>query len=212
MAVGQGDARVPGEAVEQLGQGVAIGLQLVGAEVGVGQRGQAEIAEETPAAFVLLVQVGEDQVEHGRVGQDGPADDRRRRRGAGFDPLLEKGDVVGRRPRLFAGRRHLAGGDALEERRLVGLSGHDLLAGDELGGVEDEVHAAFGRAVLAVAAVAVGVEDGQRLDGQRRRVRVGRPQRTAARRDPERATAATGRERLASSRSPTSQGDRSRAV
>ena len=52
------------------------------------------------------------------------------------------------------------------------MPGTIFLRATSLARVEDEVHAAFDGAVLAVAAVAVGVED-QRLGGQGRR-RIGR--------------------------------------
>ena len=68
--------------------------------------------------------------------------------------------------RPLAGRRHLALLDALVERRLAGLAGHDLVPGDEAFAVEDVVEAALGLAVGAVAAGAVGLEDGPGLLGR----------------------------------------------
>src|SRR5262249_60699423 len=114
------------------------------------------------------VKVGEYQLETGGLGDDRPLAGGRRGRGAGVDPLFEDGEVSVVGPWLLAHRRHLAGGDLLDQRRVVGLAGDNLLAGDELVAVEDVIHAAFERAFLAVAAEAVRLENSLRLARQGR--------------------------------------------
>src|SRR5262249_30698693 len=70
-------------------------------------------------------------------------------------------DVLGGGPGLDVGGRHLASGHAAEQRRLIGGTGDDLLAGDELVAIEDGIEAALDGAGLAVTAVAVLCGDGE---------------------------------------------------
>ncbi len=163
---GQSDARVPGEAVDELAEAAAVGLEFVGPGAGVGQGGEAEVALEAAAAFVVFFEVGEDPGHDGVVADGGAGNDGPVRGSAGLDPLADQGDVLRRGPRVLAGRRHLAGGDLLVEGRVVGLAGDELMAGDEAFAVEDVVHAALDGAVLAVAAPAVGFEDGVGAAGE----------------------------------------------
>jgi len=90
-------------------------------------------------------------------------------RAAAGAALLQEGDVGGAGARLLVGRGHLAGDDLAQQRRVVGLAGDDLAAGDEFVAVEDVVEAALDGAVLAVAAIAVGLEDLARPGGESRR-------------------------------------------
>ena len=167
--LGKGDARMPGQAVEQLGESLAEGGQLVRPVAGVGQRHQGEVAGEAPVPPRHFLQVGEDPIQDGVLGDERGLRLLREGRSAGGDPVAQRGDLSGRGTMLGAGGRHLAGGDAREERRAGRIAGHDLAAGHQLVAVKDEVEAALDRAVPAVAAVAVGTKDGEGPRGQRRR-------------------------------------------
>ena len=50
------------------------------------------------------------------------------------------------------------------------MAGHDLLARDQLVAVQNVIETALNVAVLAVAAMTIGVENGPRLPGQHRRI------------------------------------------
>src|SRR5207302_1300597 len=77
--------------VQRLGEGVAIGLQLVFAQTGVGERRQAEVTHEAPTARFERLQVGEHGSEDGAFPDDGPSGDSRcSTGGAGVDPLFQQ--------------------------------------------------------------------------------------------------------------------------
>ena len=113
-SIGDGvhDLRVPRQAVDELGEGVAVGLQFLVGEAGVVQVGEREVALEAAGAAVDRFQVGEDDVVDVGRGDERAVRDRLAARRTGRDPLLDGGDLGFARPRLLVGRRHGAVVDA----------------------------------------------------------------------------------------------------
>src|SRR5262249_6088178 len=155
------DARVPRQAVEQLAHCLPRGVEIRVGNSGVGEVRERQVSGETALLRFDGLQVGEDQPPEVGLTDEGPWARRwTDGSGAGRAPLAQPGHVAGAGSgRLLAGR-HLALADALEQLRLVGLAGRDLAQIHEPVAVEDEAEAALGVAVLAVAAVAVFLEDG----------------------------------------------------
>src|SRR5262249_22285171 len=87
---------------------------------------------------------------------------------AGVDPLIDQGDFVFAWPRFLVCRRHRIIGmdEPLIEFRFGGVTGNDLLPADESLSVEDVIQPAFVRPVIAVAAMAIGLENRLNFLGQ----------------------------------------------
>ena len=66
------DLAIPGEAVDELREAVAVGLELVLVVAGVGQVGQGEIADEPAVARVDLPKVVDDEPEDVELGDEPP--------------------------------------------------------------------------------------------------------------------------------------------
>jgi hypothetical protein len=137
---------------------MSVTLQFVSGKASIVQVSEREVARETPAALVHLVEVGADETEHVGRRQEcalgcrwlGPWS-------AGCDPRTEQGDVVLAGPDLFVGGRHRVVGmdQPLVQPGFVGDAGQNLAPLDELVAIEDIVEPAFVGAVLTMAAVAV---------------------------------------------------------
>src|SRR5262249_21213946 len=97
-------------------------------------------------------------------------------RRAGVDPLFYQSDLIRRRPRFLVRRRYriVTANEASKELRLGGIAWDDLLAIDEPLAIEDEIEPPFVGPVVAVTAVAIGLEDCLNLLGKRRVLRLGR--------------------------------------
>src|SRR5262249_19789176 len=129
----RGNAWVPRQAVDELGQGLTAALQLRLGAAGVVQGAEGEVAGGAAGPRGEGLKVGEDgaaDVALGdkRSGFRGPC----RRGGAGVNPLLEQGDVILGGAGLLALRRHFALEHALIELGRRRLARNDLAARDQL--------------------------------------------------------------------------------
>src|SRR5262249_40467565 len=126
-----------------------------------------EIAREAAILLGELPQVFFDDLQEVRVADEIATGCVRVEIGrAGGDPLLEDGEVrIGGAFLLVLGR-HFAGADPLDDPGPGRVAGNDLLALDQAFAVEQVIDPALDRAVLAVAAVAVSLEDRPGLPGE----------------------------------------------
>ena len=165
------DAFAPREAVDQLGEAVAVGLQFVLGQAGVVEVDKREITGKALVAFGPFSQIVMHPVEDfRRLKEVARARSRIEIGGALRDPFLEDAYLLVAWPRLFLFRGHLAADDALEQLRPGGIAWNDPLAGHQLLAVQHEVEAPLDRAHLTVAAVTGLLENCPGLLGQCLRV------------------------------------------
>jgi hypothetical protein len=154
---------MPGEAVDQLGDGFSGGLLISGGSIR--EVAQVEVTDESPLSGRHSLEIGSHQAQSIYFGEPSgmgfPAD-----RGAGLNPLLQgKSISIGKRL-AFTWGRHLPVEDALEERRIIWFAGKDLSALDELLEVGDVTESSLGFAGAAVAGGAAALEDEASLRGE----------------------------------------------
>ena len=169
------DLAAPRETVDELGQAVAVTLQLVCRQPGVVQMRDGEVAREPAVALGDFFQIGANRPNNFCGGNVLLFHGRRPNiRRARLDPLLDNGDIIFARSRVLFLRRHrvVVGCESSEKLRFGWLTGNHLLAVDELAQVEDVIKPALVRAILPVAAVAIGLENVVGLSGENELLRL----------------------------------------